>query len=120
MLPLSDFSPSFVNTGAAASTRTPLDNYEQITKFDAPPPPLPASVRNYGTASKKPVVKMEESRLMLEIRNSAPDVIIMTSHWCSCTLGHTPIKLRQKEIIPTKSLSDKQYQKEETLTHKLF
>lgn len=60
---------------------TLIDNYEHLNKFETqlPPPPPPAvaaaTLRAYNTPKK-----MEESRIMLEIRNSAPDVIIMTSH----------------------------------------
>lgn len=35
---------------------------------------------NGGGGTRKPNVKTEHSQLTLEIRNSAPDVIIMTSH----------------------------------------
>lgn len=38
------------------------------------------NLRTFNGAPKKNPIKMEQSQLMLEIRNSAPDVIIMTSH----------------------------------------
>lgn len=46
---------------------------------DIPTPPLPPSMNKQFAVPRKER-KMEESRVMLEIRNSAPDVIIMTSH----------------------------------------
>lgn len=62
--------------------------YEHPNKYETPSP-APSSttttasnpLRTFGTGPKKNTVKMEQSQLMLEIRNSAPDVIIMTSHW---------------------------------------
>ena len=58
-------------------TSIEMDDFGQLTEI--PPPPLPPSLRNFDPTKKN--IKMEESRVMLEIRNSAPDVIIMTSHW---------------------------------------
>lgn len=61
--------------------------YEHPNKYDTPSPApsstATTSLRTFtGGGSKKNSVKMEQSQLMLEIRNSsAPDVIIMTSHW---------------------------------------
>lgn len=63
--------------------------YEPPTKYETPSPATSSStgtnLRTFGGGSKKNSVKMEQSQLMLEIRNSAPagapDVIIMTSHW---------------------------------------
>ncbi|XP_055323319.1 uncharacterized protein LOC129578577 [Sitodiplosis mosellana] len=63
--------------------------YEHPSKYETPSP-APSSatttttssnpLRTFGSGPKKNAVKMEQSQLMLEIRNSAPDVIIMTSH----------------------------------------
>lgn len=66
-------------------------NYEPVYKYSSPSP-VGTTASSTGTATttsndmrtftggtKKPS-KMEESHILLEIRNSAPDVIIMTSH----------------------------------------
>ncbi|XP_031638505.1 uncharacterized protein LOC116350733 [Contarinia nasturtii] len=42
--------------------------------------PTISNLSTFGSGPKKNAIKMEQSELMLEIRNSAPDVIIMTSH----------------------------------------
>lgn len=58
--------------------------YEHPNKYETPSPApssTTTSLRTFGSGPKKNAVKMEQSQLMLEIRNSAPDVIIMTSHW---------------------------------------
>lgn len=66
--------------------------YEHPNKYDTPSPASSSTtttaaatnnLRTFTGGSKKNSVKMEQSQLMLEIRNSAPDVIIMTSHWDS-------------------------------------
>lgn len=75
-------SDSITRTIDTTPTSTVIDNCEYRNRSNGetmlPPPPPPSSIhmRNFGTAPRK----MEESCIMLEIRNSAPDVIIMTSH----------------------------------------
>lgn len=58
--------------------------YEHPNKYETPSSASSSTtttnLRTFGGGSKKNTVKMEQSQLMLEIRNSAPDVIIMTSH----------------------------------------
>lgn len=63
--------PSKYGTPSPVSSSTPTT---ATTTMDTP------NMRTFNTGSKKNTVKMEQSQLMLEIRNSAPDVIIMTSH----------------------------------------
>lgn len=84
---------SVTHTIDITPTSTVIDNYEYINRNcetvlppqqhqPTPPPPPSSSIanmRNFNSAPRK----MEESCIMLEIRNSAPDVIIMTSHWHS-------------------------------------
>lgn len=55
--------------------------YEHPCKYEMPlpaPSSATANLRTFTGTGRN--VKMEQSQLMLEIRNSAPDVIIMTSH----------------------------------------
>lgn len=81
--------PSTAHTIDATPSNAVIDNYERMHKCETgaalimastPPPPPPShtlgnSARNFNAPKKK----MEESCIMLEIRNSAPDVIIMTT-----------------------------------------
>lgn len=77
---------SVTHTIDITPTSTVIDNYEyrngsngETVLHHPPPPPSSSSsisMRNFNA----PPRKMEESCIMLEIRNSAPDVIIMTSH----------------------------------------
>lgn len=93
-------SDSVTHTIDITPTSTVIDNYEYINSGSSGgggggggetilPPPLshvttmPTIHATHGRhpyAHAQPPRKMEESCLMLEIRNSAPDVIIMTSH----------------------------------------
>lgn len=55
--------------------------YEHPCKYEMPLPAPSSATTNLRTfTGTGRNVKMEQSQLMLEIRNSAPDVIIMTSH----------------------------------------
>lgn len=64
-------------TGTPDSTPTTIEMEGYGHLRDLPPPPLPPNMeKHFGKGGRK----MEESRVCLEIRNSAPDVIIMTSH----------------------------------------
>lgn len=82
-------SPGFVYT------------YEHPTKYETPSPVVPSSattnLRTFtgggGGGTRKSNVKTEHSQLTLEIRNSAPDVIIMTSHWFWCEIN----KIQQQQ-----------------------
>lgn len=51
-----------------------MDDFSHLA--DIPPPPIVCSKHD----PTKKNIKMEESRIYVDIRNSAPDVIIMTSH----------------------------------------
>lgn len=52
-----------------------MEDFGHLT--DIPPPPPKVCQKH----DPKKSIKMEESRIYVDIRNSAPDVIIMTSHW---------------------------------------
>lgn len=76
---------SVTHTIDITPTSTVIDNYEYrnngngdlvLQSLPTPPPPSSIHMRNFNSVPRK----MEESCIMLEIRNSAPDVIIMTSH----------------------------------------
>lgn len=82
---------SVTHTIDITPTSTVIDNYEYSRNsgnggtvlpvtglpMSTPTPPSSIHMRNFNTSAPR---KMEESCIMLEIRNSAPDVIIMTSH----------------------------------------
>lgn len=66
-------SPISSTTATTITTRT-----NAVSEADASGSIIP-TLRTINGAPKKNSIKMEQSQLMLEIRNSAPDVIIMTS-----------------------------------------
>lgn len=80
-VPFASSTPS-----APPSTTATLSSHDEIdADISLPPPPPPPSSHtpvNNAHNFNAPKKKTEESRIMLEIRSSAPDVIIMTaSHW---------------------------------------
>lgn len=66
--------PSLMNVG--------VYNSENTNAHHSPSPASSSNtekMRTFDNSRSRDVVNMEHSQLMLEIRNSAPDVIIMTS-----------------------------------------
>lgn len=54
-------------------------SHHQFTDIPPPPASIITCSKHHHDQNKKNI-KMEESRIYVDIRNSAPDVIIMTSH----------------------------------------